>query len=405
METSNDIFAKASAFTRAQSAKAEGWYPYFQPISSGADAEVTIRGRKVVMIGSNNYLGLTQHPYVIEMAQKAISDYGSGCTGSRFLNGNLELHEELEERLARFMDKPACLVFSTGYQTNLGTIDALAGRHDRVLSDAMNHASIFDANRLSFAKAVKYRHNDLSDLERLLKEDNGLGGTLVVTDGVFSMEGDLAELQGMSGLRDQYGFRLMVDDAHGVGVMGANGRGTAEHFRVEKAADIIMGTFSKSLASIGGFIVSDAHVIDYVKHHSRALIFSASPPPAAVAAVIAALDIIEAEPERRQRLWENVNKMRDGYRQIGLDVGPSETPVIPLVIGEEGHTFYFWNALFEAGIFTNPIVPPAVPQGKCLLRTSYMATHTTEMLDHVLDVVAATADRVGLTKTAASPAL
>lgn len=402
MGESRDLFAKAYAFTRAQSAKAEGWYPYFQPISSGADAEVMIRGRKVVMIGSNNYLGLTQHPYVIEMAQKAISDYGSGCTGSRFLNGNLALHEELEERLARFMNKPACLVFSTGYQTNLGTIDALAGRHDRIFSDSMNHASIFDANRLSFAGALKYRHNDLTDLERLCKEADHIGGTLVVTDGVFSMEGDLADLTGISGLRDQYGFRLMVDDAHGVGVMGANGRGTAEHFGVEDAADIIMGTFSKSLASIGGFIVAETNVIDYVKHHSRALIFSASPPPAAVAAVIAALDIIEAEPERRQQLWENVEKMRKGYREIGLDVGPSETPVIPLVIGEEAHTFYFWNALFQAGIFTNPIVPPAVPAGKCLLRTSYMATHTPEMLDHVLEVVAETADRVGLSKTTAT---
>ncbi len=401
----HDLFSKAYAFTRAQSARAEGWYPYFQPISSGADAEVVIQGRRVVMIGSNNYLGLTQHPYVIEQAQKAISDYGSGCTGSRFLNGNLALHEELEGRLARFMNKPACLVFSTGYQTNLGTIDALAGRHDRILSDSMNHASIFDANRLAFGKAFKYRHNDLVDLERLLKEDEDYEGTLVVTDGVFSMEGDLAELEGMAALRDNYDFRLMVDDAHGVGVMGPNGRGTAEHFGVEESADIIMGTFSKSLASIGGFIVAEPQVIDFVKHHSRALMFSASPPPAAVAAVIASLDIIEAEPERRERLWQNVRKMRDGYREIGLDTGPSVSPVIPLVIGEEEQTFYFWNALFQAGIFTNPIVPPAVPPTKCLLRTSYMATHTTEMLDHVLEVVEEVADRVGLSRVATSPAV
>ena len=405
MQGHQDLFAKAFGYTRARTARAEGWYPYFRAIESGAGAEVTIEGRRVIMIGSNNYLGLTQHPYVIEKAQKAIAEYGTGCTGSRFLNGNLALHEELEDRLARFMDKPACLVFSTGYQTNLGTIDALAGRHDRVLSDSMNHASIFDANRLSFAKSHKIRHNDLADLERLLRDNSDVsGGTLVVTDGVFSMEGDLADLEGIAQLRRRYGFRLMIDDAHGVGVMGPTGRGTAEHFGVEDSADLIMGTFSKSLASIGGFIVAEPEVIDFVKHHSRALIFSASPPPAAVAAVIGALDVIEAEPERRRILWENVEKMRTGFQEIGLDTGPSVTPVIPLVIGEEEDTFSFWNALFDAGIFTNPIVPPAVPPGRCLLRTSYMATHTPEMLDHVLEVVAAVAEHVGVSAATAASA-
>jgi len=346
-----------------------------------------IDGKKMIMIGSNNYLGLTQDERVKNAAKEAVDRFGSGCTGSRFLNGTLSLHEELEERLADFMQCEAALIFSTGFQTNQGTVSTIVGKDDIVFGDRDNHASIVDACRLAFGKLFKYRHNDMDDLERLLKANQDhFGGKLIVTDGVFSMGGDIVDLPRLVELSKKYNARVMVDDAHSVGVLGANGRGTAEHFGLEDKVDIIMGTFSKSFASIGGFIVADAEVIHYIKHGSRALIFSASMPPAATATVIAALDILINEPERRERLWANVNKMRKGFQELGFNTGNSETPIIPVIIGEDEATFAFWKLVYENGIFTNPVISPAVPPGMSLIRTSYMATHSDEELNTVLDV-------------------
>jgi 8-amino-7-oxononanoate synthase len=382
-----DLFEKCYRFTRAKEAMAAGIYPYFRAIESGTDTQVVIDGRQVIMIGSNNYLGLTQDPRVKKAAQEAIERFGSGCTGSRFLNGTLALHEELEERLAAFMKREAALVFSTGFQTNLGTIATIVGKDDLIFADRDNHASIVDGCRLAFGKTVKYRHNDMSDLERVLKmyaDDDG--GKLIVTDGVFSMGGDIVDLPRLVTIAKKYGARIMIDDAHSIGVLGQHGRGTAEHFGLEDQVDIVMGTFSKSFASIGGFIAGDEPVIHYIKHHSRSLIFSASPPPAAVATVLACLDIIEKEPERRERLWEITNKMRRGFRELGFNTGNSQTPIIPIIIGEDEKTFAFWKALFENGVYANPVISPAVPPGMSLIRTSYMATHKDEELDRVLEV-------------------
>ncbi len=381
-----DLFDKCNNFTRARELQEQGWYPYFKAIQSGADTEVTIDGRKLIMVGSNNYLGLTQDPRIKEAAIKAVNEFGSGCTGSRFLNGTLSLHVELEEKLAEFMDAEAALVFSTGFQTNLGTISTIAGKDDIIYTDRNNHACILDGARLSFGRVVKFKHNNMRDLERLLAASNPESGKLIVTDGVFSMEGNLVDLPSLVELAKKYGARIMVDDAHSIGVFGKNGRGTAEHFGLEKAVDIVMGTFSKSFASLGGFIAAKANVIDYIKHHSRALIFSASMPPAAVASVLKALEIIQNEPERRERLWEIVRKMKRSFDELGFDTCGSESPVIPIVIGEVMDTFVFWKRLFESGVFANPAIPPAVPPGKSLIRTSYMATHTDEELNKVLDV-------------------
>ncbi|MDZ7373697.1 MAG: aminotransferase class I/II-fold pyridoxal phosphate-dependent enzyme [candidate division KSB1 bacterium] len=382
-----DLFEKCYRFTRAKEAMAAGIYPYFRAIESGADTQVVIDGRQVIMVGSNNYLGLTQDPRVKKAAQDAIERFGSGCTGSRFLNGTLTLHEELEERLAAFMKREAALVFSTGFQTNLGTIATIVGKDDLIFADRDNHASIVDGCRLAFGKTVKYRHNDMADLERVLRmyaDDDA--GKLIVTDGVFSMGGDIVDLPQLVTIAKKYGARIMIDDAHSIGVLGEHGRGTAEHFGLEDQVDIVMGTFSKSFASIGGFIAGDEPVIHYIKHHSRSLIFSASPPPAAVATVLACLDIIEKEPERRQRLWEITEKMRRGFRELGFNTGNSQTPIIPIIIGEDEKTFAFWKALFENGVYANPVISPAVPPGMSLIRTSYMATHKDEELDRVLEV-------------------
>ncbi len=382
-----DLFDKCRSFTRAREAREQGWYPYFKEIQSGAGPEVTIDGRKMIMIGSNNYLGLTQHPYVIEQAQKAIAKYGSGCTGSRFLNGTLDIHTELENRLARFMQTEAALVFSTGFQTNLGVISTVAGKDDLIFADRSNHASIVDGCRLSFGRTLKYKHNDFADLERLLKNNHDAAGKLIVTDGVFSMEGDIVDLPAILELARKYNARVMVDDAHSIGVLGKHGRGTAEHYGLPTSeVDLVMGTFSKSFASLGGFIAGEAYVIDYIKHNARALIFSASMPPAAVATVIAALDILEREPELLDRLWHNVKKMKKAFDEMGYNTGNSKTPIIPIIIGDEMETFTFWRALFDAGIFANPAVAPAVPPGQGLIRTSYMATHTDDILDKVLEV-------------------
>jgi 8-amino-7-oxononanoate synthase len=390
-----DVFEKCGKFTMAKEVMAAGLYPYFHVVESEQSPEVVVEGRKMIMLGSNNYLGLANHPQVKEAAIEAIKKYGSGCAGTRLLNGNLDIHVKLEEKLATFFRKDAALTFSTGYQTNLGIITSLAGKHDVVVIDKLDHASIIDACRLSYAEVKKFRHNDLESLDYALKE-SGNRGKLVVVDGVYSMEGDIAPLPDIVKVCRKYGARLMVDDAHGIGVLGKTGRGTVEHFGLEKDVDIIMGTYSKSLASIGGFVAASEEVIHYMKHTSRPLIFSASPPPASVAAVIAALDIIDREPERRERLWHTTNKMMQAFKQMGFDTGVAETPIIPLVIGEMERTFLMWKNLFDAGVFVNSVMPPATTPGRCLIRTSYMATHTDEMLDRALGAIEKAARKVGV---------
>jgi len=380
-----DIFDKCKNFTRAREVMAMGIYPYFTEISSAQETEVMIEGRKVLMLGSNSYLGLTCHPKVKAAAAAALDKYGTGCAGSRFLNGTLDIHRELEERLAAFYRKEAALVYSTGFQTNLGTISGVVGKGDTVLIDRLDHASIIDGTRLAFGKIKKFVHNDMADLERVLSTCND-NGKMIVIDGVFSMEGDIARLPEIVKLAHKYGARVMVDDAHSVGVLGRTGRGTAEHFGLEAEVDLIMITFSKSLASIGGCIVGDESVIHYLKHHSRPLIFSASIPPSTVATVMACLDIIEEEPERRDRLWEITRKMRDAFQGMGYDTCTSETPIIPLIIGDMEKAFMMRKILFDAGIFVNPVVPPAVPPDQTLIRTSFMATHTDAQLDFALEI-------------------
>jgi 8-amino-7-oxononanoate synthase len=382
-----DLFDKCYKYTRADEAKAQGFYPYFQAIQSGAGSTVIIDGKKFIMIGSNNYLGLTQDPRVKEAAIQALETFGSGCTGSRFLNGTLSLHEELEEKLADFVHKEDALVFSTGFQTNQGTISAIVGKDDVIFGDRANHASIVDGCRLSFGKTLKYKHNNMDDLERLLKShSNNSGGKLIVSDGVFSMEGDIVDLPRLITLAKKYNARIMMDDAHSCGVLGKNGRGTGEHFNLENDIDLIMGTLSKSFASLGGFIAGEKKVIQYIKHHARALIFSASMPPSAVATVNKALDILKAEPERLENLWKNTRKMKKAYDEMGFKTGNTQSPIIPIIIGDDLTTFGFWKALFQNGIFSNPIISPAVEPGNALIRTSYMATHTEDELDQVLEI-------------------
>ncbi len=388
-QTAADLFRKCHEFTAAKEVMAAGYYPYFRAISSALGDEVVVNGKDMIMIGSNNYLGLVAHPRVKEASANASLKYGSGCTGSRLLNGTLDLHEELEERLAKFMNRELALVFSTGFQTNLGTISCLVGKDDAIMMDRSNHASIVDGCRLSYGKVFKYAHNDMDDLDRLLQRavENGNrgGGILIISDGVFSMEGDIVDLPKMVEIAQRYGARIMIDDAHSVGVLGSGGRGTAEHFGLDDKVDIVMGTFSKSFASLGGFIVGDAEVIHYIKHFSRELIFSASIPPGAAAAVLAALDIIETEPERRENLWKNTHKMHKGFREMGFDIGATETPVVPIYVRDDISCFKFWKALTDEGIFANAIIPPAVAPGNSLIRTSYTATHTDRQLDRVLE--------------------
>ncbi len=383
MTEKTDIFDKCFRFTAAKELQQAGIYPFFRVIESAQDPEVIMNGKKMIMVGSNNYLGLTNHPKVKEAAAAAIKKYGSGCAGSRFLNGTLDIHVQLEEKLAKFMKREAALIFSTGFQVNLGVISAIVGKDDVVIIDKMDHASIVDGCKLSYGEVKRFRHNDMADLERILNDTNGRG-KLIVVDGVFSMEGDIIDLPAVIEIAKKYGARLMVDDAHGIGVLGKTGRGTAEHFGLEKDVDLIMGTYSKSLASIGGFIAGDSDVIHYIKHMARALIFSASPPPASVASVDAALDIIDSEPQRLQRLWDNTHKMLKGFKDLGFQVGPSETPIIPILVGADETAFKMAMMLQEEGVFSNVAVSPAVPPGKALIRTSYMATHTDEHLDKVL---------------------
>ena len=395
VKKSTDIFEKCGKFTRAKELMSVGLYPYFRVVESAQDPEVVIDGRRMIMVGSNNYLGLTNHPLVKEAALEAIRKYGTGCAGSRFLNGTLNMHVELEQKLARFIRKEAALVFSTGFQVNLGVISALVGKDDVVVIDKMDHASIIDGCRLSYGEVRKFRHNDMEDLERVLRQNDGRG-KLIVVDGVFSMEGDIVNLPDVVRLAKRYGARIMVDDAHGIGVLGKTGRGTAEHFGLEEEVDLIMGTYSKSLASIGGFIAGSEPVIHYIKHFARSLIFSASPPPASVAAVSAAVDIIESEPERIEKLWKNTRKMLKGFRGLGFQVGPSETPIIPILVGDNEGAFKMAMMLQEEGVFANVAVSPAVPDGKALIRTSYMATHTEEQLDKVLSAFEKVGRMLGL---------
>lgn len=390
-----DIFEKCFKFTDVKHAIEQGFYPYFIPLSENEGTEVLFHGHRLIMCGSNNYLGLTTHPQVRQAALEATRRYGTSCTGSRFLNGTLELHEELERELADWVEKPAALIFSTGMQTNLGTISALVGRGDVVILDKEDHASIVDGARLSYGKIERFRHNDVEHLERVLKSIPEEAGKLIVIDGLFSMEGDLAPLPEIVPVARRYGARIMVDDAHGMGVTGG-GRGTAAHFGVTNEVDLIMSTFSKSFASLGGFVAGDADVISYVKHHARALIFSASIPPANAAAALAALQVMSTEPERIERVNQIAEFMRREFRRLGFDIGNSVTPIIPIIIGDDQLTFYTWKLLFENGVFVNPVISPAVSQGRQLLRTSYMATHTDEQLERVLEIFAKVGKQVGL---------
>jgi 8-amino-7-oxononanoate synthase len=379
-----DVFDKCEAYNFARELRANNIYSYFRTISSPQEPVVTIEGDKVIMLGSNNYLGLTNHPDVKKAANQALARYGTGCAGSRLLNGTLDIQVELERRLARFMNADAILTFSTGYQVNLGVISCLLGRHDVAFLDSLDHASILDGVRLSFGKSLKYQHNDMEDLAGKLKRSPEEKGKLVIVDGVFSMEGDLANLPEIVKLKKQYGARLFVDEAHGLGVLGKNGRGAVEHFGVEDEVDLVMGTFSKSLAAVGGFIAGDATVVDFIRHHARSQIFSAAPPPASAAAVIAALDIVANEPDRRKQLWENTRFMKRQLQDFGFDTGDSDSPVIPIIVGDDVTTFTMAKRLQEEGVFANPVVTPAVPPGQAMIRTSYMATHRREHLDRAL---------------------
>lgn len=399
-----DLFDKMRTFTRAKEAMEMGWYPYFQPLSDSEGTIAIFKGKEVVMIGSNNYLGLTTHPKVRQAAIDAIERFGTSCTGSRFLNGTLEFHLELDRRLAAFVGKEAALVFPTGYQTNVGTISALVQKGDYVIIDKDDHASIVDGCFMSRGEMRRFSHNDPDSLERTLSRLPEDAGKLVVVDGVYSMGGDIAPLPHLVEIAKRYGARIMVDDAHSLGVL-ADGHGTAAHFGLTDEVDLIMGTFSKSFASIGGFIAGSADAMHYIQHHARALMFSASLPAPNAAAVLAALTVIESEPEHVHRLWDNANYMRAGLQRLGYDTGPSETPIIPLVIRDEYRTVLAWHALIENGVYTNPIVPPGVPPNGSLLRTSYMATHTKEHLDralHGLEIVGRNLDLIPATATTQS---
>jgi 8-amino-7-oxononanoate synthase len=394
-EDKMDIFDKCFHWTRAREAIKEGYYPYFIPLTENEGTEVEFRGHRLIMCGSNNYLGLTTHPKVREAACKAVDRFGTSCTGSRFLNGTLEMHETLEAELAEWVGKPASLVFSTGMQVNLGTVSALVGRGDYVILDKDDHASIVDGARLSMGEIQRFRHNDIEHFERVLSCLPENTGKLVVVDGLFSMEGDLACLPEMIPLVKKYGARLMVDDAHGMGVLGG-GHGTCWHFGVQNEVDLVMSTFSKSFASLGGFIAGDEEVIHYIKHYARSLIFSASIPPGNTAAALAALQVMREEPDRIQRVNDNGAKMRAGFKGLGFNIGHSVTPVVPIIIGDDQKTFDTWRLLFENGVFVNPVISPAVAPGHQLLRTSYMATHTNDQLDRVLDIFEKVGKQVGL---------
>ncbi len=383
-----DFFEKCENYTLAREAMASGLYPYFHALESAQDTEVTIDGKSIIMIGSNNYMGLTSDPRTIQAAKDALDLYGTGCSGSRFLNGTLVLHEQLENELADFFHKEAALTFSTGFQSNLGIISCLAGRHDYIINDSENHASIRDACRLSFAKKlVKFEHNDMEDLEKVLSRIPDDCGKLIITDGVFSMSGEIANLPRIVELAEKYGARIMVDDAHGVGMIGDCGRGTANYFGLENEVDMIMTTFSKSLASLGGCIAADESVIHYIKHNSRPFIFSASVPPSNAAAALKALQIIRDEPSRAKSLIEISRYMREKLKKANIPILDGDTAIIPIFTYQAERTFIITQRLFEEGVYVNPVIPPAVPEGQCLLRTSYTATHTKEQMDRAVDVI------------------
>lgn len=381
----SDIFQKCYEFTYAKEAIEAGIYPYFIPLTGNEGTEADYHGHRLIMCGSNNYLGLTTHPKVRQAAEDAIRKFGTSCTGSRFLNGTLEMHEQLEHELAEFVGKEAALVFSTGMQTNLGTISALVSRNDVVILDKDDHASIVDGARLSWGETKRFRHSDMDDLDHCLSSIPEKKGKLVIVDGLYSMGGDIAPLPEIARICKKYGARLMVDDAHSIGVLGG-GRGTAAHFGITDQVDLIMSTFSKSFASLGGFIAGDEDVIHYIKHFARALIFSASIPPANAAAALAALDVMRTEPERVERLHQIAEFMRKSYQALGFNTLNSTTPVIPILIGDTMKTVMTWKMLFDSGVFVNPVLNPAVPAGQELLRTSYMASHTDEQLAKVLDI-------------------
>lgn len=390
-----DLFDKCDRFTRVEEIKNSGLYPYFHTLQSGQDTQVNVGGKDIVMIGSNNYLGLTSDKRVIDAGVQALKKYGSGCSGSRFLNGTLNLHVQLEEELAEFLNKPAVVTFSTGFQSNLGIISAICGLNDIILCDKENHASIYDACRLSFGKMIRYNHSDMEQLEKLLIEHSGKG-MLIVTDGVFSMSGDICKLPEIVSLAKKYGARIMVDDAHSLGVLGKHGRGVAEYFGLEDQVDIYMGTFSKSLASLGGYCASSKSVIDYIKHNSRPFIFSASITPASVACALQSLRILKSEPERIKNLADISDYMRTGLKNLGVKIIDSKTPIIPIYTYEDIATFKCCKLLFEKGVYVNPVVSPATPVGQSLLRTSYTATHTKAQMDFAMTQIASTLKEVGI---------
>lgn len=381
----NKLSQRYASYTLPQEGMAKGIYPYHRCISSQQDTEVIMEGRKVLMFGSNSYLGLTNHPKVIEAAADAVRRYGTGCAGSRYLNGTLDLHREFEAELAEFVGKEEAMIYSTGFQTNLGVISSVVSRDDYVVCDALDHASIIDGRRLSFATPMKYRHNDMADLEKTLGRCREESLKLIVADGVFSMEGDLADLPGIVSMKDKYNCCVMIDEAHGLGVMGDHGRGVCNHYGLTDQVEIIMGTFSKSLAAIGGFVAADKEIINWLRHHSRAYIFSASNTPAATAAARAALNIIKTEPERIDHLWDLTHYALDNFRSLGFEIGKTETPIIPLYIRDFDKTFIITKSLFEEGVFVNPVIPPACSPEDTLIRFSLMATHTKEQIDRATE--------------------
>ncbi len=391
-----DIFAKASDFTLIEQARAAELYPFFQPLDINDGPEAEIYGKRVLMLGSNNYLGLTRHPYVIEAAAQAIKRFGTSMTGSRLLNGTTHLHEELEGRIARFLGREAALVFTTGYQANLGTISSLVTRHSVAVVDKSDHASIYDGCRLADGEMIRFRHNDPRDLETVLKRKTNGKSVLVIVDGVFSMGGDIVKLPKMVEVCRRHEARLLVDDAHAIGVIGEGGRGTGSHFGLDDQVDLVIGTFSKSLASIGGFLAGPRVVLEWVKHFGRAMMFSASLPPASTAAALAALDVLEREPEMVERLSRLAAMLRDGLRGLGFDIGESQTAIVPMKLGDEYHTVLFWKTLLAEGVYTNPVIFPAVPRGQALLRTSCMATHTPEQIERALEAFHSVGRKLGV---------
>ncbi len=393
-----DLFDKCTAFNREIEAMSTGFYPFFRAISRMDGPHVIVDGRELIMVGSNNYLGLTTHPKVRQAAMRALKEYGTSCSGSRFLNGTLELHEQLEASLARFVGKQSALIFSTGFQTSQGVIAPLIGRSDTVIMDRSVHASTVEGTRLGFGKVRRFLHNDVDSLRSYLEVSTDGTGILVVVDGVYSMDGDIAPLPEIIATAKEFGARIMVDDAHGIGVLGKEGRGTQEHFGLNDEIDLVTGTFSKSLASLGGFVAGDARVISYIKHHSRALIFAAAMPPSSVAAVQAALDVIQTEPDTLERLWRNTRFLTEGMLNLGFDIGPTQTPIVPLIVGDDARAAILWKRLFDEGLYTNCVVAPGVPRGQQRIRMCAMATHSEEDLKRTVEICAQVGKELGLIK-------